>query len=154
MYYTENRLRQGTVRSLLVSSQEDGKILNALHFPMPEQGLGMWPFSTDSAAWRATKGEIGCAQDEVPPLADIRWGIAATTGALSWLHLDSNGFGTYIDTKAGLKWWIVLRRKGDEHRFESISEVGYFFDGEYREDEPNEEKWDLEAVLLPPRTRL
>ena len=67
----------------------------------------------DSAAWNGTKGTANCGDDKALPLGDIRWGIAATTGALHWWHLDSEGFGTYIDTRAGLKWWIVGRRKGD-----------------------------------------
>lgn len=121
---------------------------------MPEQGLGFFSFSTDSAAWRATKGVIGCSQDEPPPLKDIRWGLAATTGAISWLHLDSNGFSTYVDVRTGSKWWIVLRRKGESHDFESISDINAFFDGTYDVEEPNDDKWDLEAVILRPRTRL
>jgi hypothetical protein len=124
--YQSNRLVMGTVRSLLDSSQNNGKILNGLNFPMPEQGLGMLPFSTDSAAWKVTKGALGYLQGQVPPLGELRWGLAGTTGALSWLHLDSNGFGTYVDTKAGRKWWIVLRRKGDGHRVESCSEPDFF----------------------------
>jgi hypothetical protein len=152
--YDSNRLMMGTVRSLLRSSEENGKILNALHFPMPEKGMGMQPFSTDSAAWVCTKGAAGSRQSQAPPLADFRWGLAATTGALSWWHVDSDGFGTYVDTKAGLKWWIVARRKGKEHDFESFSEADTFFDGRYEVDEPNQDKWDLEAVVLHPGTRL
>ena len=33
-----SRLRLGTVRSLLRSSEENGKILNGLYFPMPNRG--------------------------------------------------------------------------------------------------------------------
>lgn len=121
---------------------------------MPEAGMGQFPFSTDSMAWKCTKGAAGFEQEKPPPLGDFRWGLAATTGALSWWHIDSNGFGTYVDTKAGLKWWIVARRKGHAHRFETISEMGTFCDKGYEVDEPNAEKWDLEAVILPPRTRL
>jgi len=116
--------------------------------------MGMLPFSTDSAAWMCTKGAAGCSQEQAPPLADFRWGLAATAGAISWWHVDSNGFGTYIDAKAGRKWIIVGRRKGHGHNFESFSEVDLFFSEGYELDEPNQEKWDLEAVILPPRTRL
>lgn len=144
----------GSVRSLLHSAKEDGKILNALHFPMPEKGMGSEPFCTDSAAWVCTKGAAGCTQSQAPPLADFRWGLAATAGALSWWHIDSEGFGTYVDTIAGLKWWIVARRKGKDHGFESFSEAKIFFNGEYEVDHPNEEIWDLEAVVLHPGTRL
>jgi hypothetical protein len=152
--YSSDRLKTGTLRSLLSSSQKNGNILNALFFPMPEEGMGLFPFSTDSTAWKCTKGAAGFEQEASPPLADFRWGLAATAGALSWWHVDSNGLGTYVDTKAGLKWWIVGRRKGHGHGFESISEVDTFCDEEYEFDEPNTEKWDVEAVILPPRTRL
>lgn len=116
--------------------------------------MGLFPFSTDSTAWKCTKGAAGFEQEKAPPLGDLRWGLAATAGALSWWHIDSDGFGTYVDTRAGLKWWIVARRKGHGHMFESFSEVDTFFKGKYEIDEPNQERWDLEAVVLPPRTRL
>lgn len=121
---------------------------------MPEEGLGKLPFSTDSAAWKVTKGAVGYLQGEMPPLADFRWGLAATAGALTWLHLDSHGFGTYVDTKAGSKWWIVLRRKGDRHRVISCSEPHVFFSGKYEVEEPDTEEWELEAVVLSAGTRL
>jgi hypothetical protein len=120
---------------------------------MPEQGLGSHPFSTDSAAWNGTKGAADCERDKAPPLASIRWGIAATTGALHWWHVDCDGFGTYVDTKAGLKWWIVARRKGAGHGFESFGELGTFLDG-FSHDTPHEDRWDVEAVILHPGTQL
>jgi hypothetical protein len=49
-----------------------GKILNALQFPMPEEGLGLFPFSSESAAWRGTKGWPDCNDLVLPPTADIR----------------------------------------------------------------------------------
>lgn len=154
--YPNNRLRQGSVSSFLVSSQGDGKILNGLNFPMPEEGLGRWPFSSDSVAWKATKGALGCSLEEAPPLGDFRWGLAATTGALSWTHIDSNGLGTYIDTKAGKKWWIVLKRNGEGYdgNFRTCSDAYGFFGGNYEVDDPDEDEWDFEALILSPGTRL
>jgi hypothetical protein len=146
-------LRKGTVRSLLGCSQTGGKILNTLHLPMPERGLGDFKFSTDSAAWTCTKGAANCSAEQVPPLADIRWGFAATAGALHWWRLASNGFGSYFDVKAGLQWCIV-GRPGHGHEFESFSDVSTFLAGRYSEKEPNVKHWVLEAVILPPCTRL
>jgi hypothetical protein len=120
---------------------------------MAEQGLGSHPFSTDAAAWNGTKGAANCEGKKPLPLSSIRWGIAATTGASHWWHVDSDGFGTYIDVKAGLKWWIVARRKGTGNGFESFGEVGTFM-GSFHTDEPNDDMWDLEAVILHPGTRL
>ena len=138
-----------------------GKILNALQFPMPEEGLGDNPFSTDSATWRGTKGWAACDEKALPPTADIRWGIAATTGALHWWHIDSDGFGTYIDVKTGLKWWIVAKPKkhiplrGSSHYdFSEFASIDLFTQSTYELEDPCTLVWDLEAVLLSPGTRL
>lgn len=149
-----SRHRRGTLRNLLHSSKTNGKVLNALHFPMPEQALGSFPFSTDSVAWNGTKGSLNCEIERAPPIGDIRWGIAATAGAIHWWHVDSDGFGTYVDTKAGLKWWIVGRRKGRlPSNFESFGEIRTFSE-EYELEQSNLNIWDLEAVILHPGTRL
>jgi len=152
--YFDARLRMGTVQSLLSSSaEENGKILNALNFPMPEKGMGDFPFSTDTVAWKRTKGNMNCPPDQGPPLEDLRWGLAANAGALSWWHIDSNGFATYVDTRAGDKVFVFARRKGGGRNFESRSEIDFFLNG-MEVDEPNVDRCDLEAVTLPPRTRL
>jgi hypothetical protein len=121
---------------------------------MPEEGFGRVPFSTDATAWRAAKGALGCSSEDSPPFQDIRWGLAALAGAISWIHIDSNGLGTYIDAKAGKKWWIVLKKKGEGRHFESCSEADGFFNGDYEVEVPNVDHWDFEAVVLGPGTRL
>jgi hypothetical protein len=63
--------------------------------------MGLFPFST---AWKCTKGVAGFEQGKAPPLADFQWGLADTAGTLSWWHLDLNGFGTYVNMKAEMKW--------------------------------------------------
>jgi hypothetical protein len=133
---------------LLTSS----KILNALNLPRPT-GRGIEPifFSTDSAAWDSTNGISSNYPNAHPPYNDIRWGLAATAGAISWWHIDSNGFATYLDCKCGKKFIIMGRRK--EESFESFSEIDIFLN-DFKLDEPNTDRWDLEAVVLPPRTRL
>ena len=137
-----------------------GKVLNALHFPMPEEGLGANPFSTDSVAWCGTKGWQDCNNLELPPTADIRWGLAATAGALHWWHIDSDGFGTYIDVKTGMKWWIVARPKQATLQslchddFAQFARTDIFMSSNYQMEKPCTSMWDLEAVLLTPGTRL
>src|SRR5271168_1959482 len=149
-----NRLKQGTLQQMLRCAEQNngdgGKILNALHFPMPEEGLAQHWFSTDSVAWRATKGRPGSADSDLPPPADIRWGLAATTGAVHWWHIDSDGFGTYLDVITGHKWWIVAKEKNKAPTFGSTT----LFLGEYELEEPNTDLWDIEAILLQPGMRL
>jgi hypothetical protein len=138
-----------------------GKVLNALQFPMPEEGLGVNPFSTDSAAWRGTKGWPDCNESTLPPTADIRWGLAATAGAIHWWHIDSDGFGTYIDVKAGMKWWIIAKPKrrisfqaSSQYDFSEFARIDLFTAPTYEMEEPCTSMWDLEAILLTPGTRL
>jgi len=158
------RVLQGTLQQLLDCSQMEGgkgKILNALQFPMPEQGLGENPFATDSVAWCGTKGWPDCGEAVLPPTSDIRWGLAATTGAVHWWHIDSDGFGTYIDVKAGMKWWIVAKPKAhislrgsSQHDFSEFGSIDLFTRPDYKMEDPNTSMWDLEAVVLTPGTRL
>jgi hypothetical protein len=120
---------------------------------MPEQ-LGSIPFSTDVAAWNGIKGTHNCPADQRLPIGDIRWALAATAGALSWWHIDSNGFATYLDAKAGKKLIMVGRRKScGANNLESFSEVDIFLK-KFEVDLPNADRWDLEAVILAPGTRL
>jgi hypothetical protein len=120
---------------------------------MPERAMGAFPLSTDSAAWNITKGTSGCRSEQQPPIGDIRWGLASTAGAISWFHIDSNGYATYLDARGGKKYVIIGRRKLDQGSLESFSEVDIFLNN-FEMDEPNEGRWDLEAVVLPPGTRL
>jgi hypothetical protein len=149
---------------LLECSQKEngrgGKILNALQFPMPEEGLGANPFSTDSVAWCGTKGWRDCNDLELPPTADIRWGLAATAGALHWWHIDSDGFGTYIDVKTGMKWWIVARPKQAtlqrlcHEDYAQFARTDLFSTSDFQLEDPCTSVWDVEAVLLTPGSRL
>jgi hypothetical protein len=97
----------------------------------------------------------------LPPTADIRWGIAATTGAVHWWHIDSDGFGTYIDVQTGMKWWIVAKPKerisfqgSYQYDFSEFGSINLFTQSGYELEKPNTFMWDLEAVALTPGTRL
>jgi hypothetical protein len=126
---------------------------------MPEEGLGRHRFSSDSTAWRATKGRGGSTDGDFPPLADIRWGLAATKGAIHWWHIDSDGFATFIDVITGYKWWIVARERdsyvasGQKDATPRFGNVNLFLDS-YQLEEPNDDLWNIEAILLEPGTRL
>ena len=71
-------------------------------------------------------------------------------------NIDSNGFAIYLDPKSGAMFVIVGRRKfdgvGGSH-LENFSEVDIFLN-KFEAELPNADRWDLEAVILTPRTRL
>jgi hypothetical protein len=77
------------------------------------------------------------------------WGLAATAGAMSYFHIDANGLATWIDVKTGSKYWILAKPKKPLN-FAAIS----LFTDRYDQEAVNQDKWDLEAVLLLPGSRL
>ena len=125
---------------LEASTTDSGKILNALEFPMGTAPVSPTPkFSTDLVAWEIT------SRGTPPPIGDIRWGLAATPGARTWFHMDSNGFNTFIDIKCGFKAWMCINDQ-DGH----FTSIDAFKDFEL--DDASD--YQIEVILLTPGTRL
>ncbi|KAJ3500229.1 hypothetical protein NLJ89_g9887 [Agrocybe chaxingu] len=146
------RLRDGTVAQLLEASfLPSGKILNALEFPLSESPSGSMfqPFSTDMAAWRATKGLVGAWSESQIPVSDIRWALAALQWAMSFWHIDSDGFCTFVDVLCGQKWWMIGVPP------EGIAELRtMFLRPGFDPQKINEKIWKIEGILLPRGSRL
>lgn len=136
-----SQIRTATSEQLLEASASDaGKILNALEFPMGTAPVSPTPkFSTDLVAWEITGRGIP------PPIGAIRWGLAATGGAQTWFHMDSNGFNTFIDVKCGYKAWLSIYDKYGHFQL-----IDAFKD--FVLDEPG--NFQIEVILLTPGTRL
>ena len=145
------RLKTGSLKDLHWHAQcPGGRILNCLELPNstgcsePHHAI-----STDTVAWSHTIGKPLCKKHLQKPVTDIRWGLAATAGAISYWHLDTNGFATYIDVKVGQKWWVVAEPKEGGPSFGSKD-----FYSQFDCEKVNEELWDVYAVLLKPGQRL
>ena len=129
-----------TDQLLEASISEAGKILNALEFPMGTAPVSPTPiFLTDLVAWEMVSRVIP------PPIGDIQWGLAATAGARTWFHMDSNGFNTFIDVKCGYKAWMCIHDKsGDFELINAFKDFDLDDAGDYQ----------IEVILLTPGTRL
>jgi len=155
------RCVQGTLQQILectkVYPPNKAKILNALSFPMGEADLKPDKCFSELRAWAATKELPYCKTTHSLPGDDLRWGLAATAGALHWTHIDAEGFGTFIDVLVGRKLWLLARPKATTGKgvfdFKEFTDIHLFLDG-YNLEGPNSEKWDLEAVVLSPGSRL
>jgi hypothetical protein len=111
--------------------------------------------SSDLVAFRA----MAChGAPEEYPTATFRWGLAATEGAFSSFHIDSDGVGTYVSciNQNGAKWWVIVGPKDKSRmsssfvRFKETYEFYVAFGAD-----PNElGDVQVEAVLLKPGTRL
>ncbi len=152
----------GTLRQLLEASHsESSVILNALSFPLPLSGLSPSAMSSEIEAWRLTERMKFCPVEVRFLVCEMRWGLASICGARSWLHLDSDGLGTYIDVQCGGRWWITLNSTKD-----TFGSIEYFLNGfdtngidQGRWDSNSMEldenrDWTAEAVFLSKGTRL
>jgi hypothetical protein len=110
--------------------------------------------SSDLVAFR---GMACLGATEEYPKSHMRWGIAATGGAFSNFHLDSNGLGTYIScvNRNGSNWWVIVspKDKSDASAFASVEKVYPFLNGDGA-DTVVPGDLQVEAVLLRPGTRL
>ncbi|KAH6901004.1 hypothetical protein BKA70DRAFT_1437233 [Coprinopsis sp. MPI-PUGE-AT-0042] len=108
------RSRRTTLQDMLRFSLlplRDRPIVNALTFPLPP-GLRPeqeFPFSSEHIAWLRTLGNHFCFSPY--PTSSTRWSLVAFNGALHYFHIDSDGFGTWVEVKTGLKLWVVARPK-------------------------------------------
>ncbi|KAF8174866.1 hypothetical protein BJ912DRAFT_1064510 [Pholiota molesta] len=146
-------VRTGRVADILDASRSpDSKILNALEFPDPFAGIERSTFSSDSHALASVYRQEGWVKTAIPT-EHVRWGLAATTGAFHCWHIDSDGFGTFIDPVAGSKWWIVARPRGNlEHDW--FQETKWLKNDAFDLDKDGKGLFDVEAILLQPGSRL
>jgi hypothetical protein len=125
-----DRRLQGQTADLLDSfNSPDGKILNALDFSRVRHGAINPPNSiaSESAAFRQMIRRVDTLNY---PARDMRWGVAATEGAFSSFHIDSDGLGTYISciNRNSSKWWVVIspKYKSNISEFASVEKACAF----------------------------
>ncbi|KAK2459345.1 hypothetical protein APHAL10511_008638 [Amanita phalloides] len=145
------RVKTGTLRSMFLHAKHpQGRILNGLEFPYPsgckEPDLQL---SSDTVAWVHTMQRPLCKRESEKPMNDIRWGLAATAGAITNWHIDSNGFGTYVDVQTGKKWWVIAREKKRGLAFANRRMYAHF-----DPQDVNLNLWEVHAVMLSPGDRL
>ena len=134
----------------LLKYQKNGlKVLNALNFLMPSAFHPPTAMASDLAAFHTMVDLPLCGHTIPFPVMDCRWGLATTDGAFHYWHIDCDGFGTYIDTQAGSKWWVLASPEGP-FDFSDTS----FLTEKFQLDSNNGEVCRLEAVLLTPGSRL
>lgn len=151
LHDSSSRHVRGTVKDILHSHNagNTGTILNGLDFPMP--WLGQYPtsFATDVVAFNSTVDMPLCNRNVMYPSTSTKWGLAATTGAHHLWHIDCDGFGSVINNKTGFKWWIV----GQPMPGHDFSKPSEYLD-DYDINAVNDNKWQLEGMLLVPGSRL
>jgi hypothetical protein len=147
----QDRVCQGTLRQLYdasTASPEYQKSLSAIGLPMPNAGVQKAGYATDVRAHYRTKHEFGTMQN-LPTYAML-FGLAATSGAHHWWHIDSRGDGTMVSVAEGQKFWALAEPKDPSYTWST--EVWSKDEVDVRRLDPD--KWHIEVVVLNPGDRL
>ena len=131
---------------LEASRSEGSKILNGLNFKNPFAGIQRSPFSSDAHALGVVYNQEGWVK-KAPSIEHLRWNLAATKDAYHDWHIDSDGYGTFVNVMAGSKWWIVARPK-NSLGIDTFNSTSCFID------DASEDKIEAEAILLLPGSQL
>ncbi len=139
----------GKAKDLLDHVTLGGKILNGLDFPMWKDP--QWhrsPYATDMVAWDFLLGKpYGGDADTAYPTGHVRWGLAGTAHAVTVLHVDSDGFATYVQVMNRKKLWALYHQSPDR----PLSNINTFLHSDFQLDRiPSKAKSGLEAVVLRP----
>ncbi|KAH9480970.1 hypothetical protein JR316_0007577 [Psilocybe cubensis] len=127
-----------------------GKILNALNIPLPHAGAHSFDLSTEAAALRATSGSWKYSTPV--PFGDMSWGLVATEGAFSDIHIDANGFCSFIQPLHGLKLWIIMYPRRLDVDLSSDRRV--FLGDKLDYGETHHQDWIYEAIVLDNQSEL
>lgn len=140
----------GLVSDLLDNAHDpNGKILNGLDFPMwddsPKQRSA---YATDVVAWDYLRGKPYCGNYTTSyPTGHMRWGLAGTANTVTFLHIDSDGFSTFVRILCGKKIWGIYCPSPDL----PLSSINVFLDDEFLLDEIHDKgTYGLEAIVLRP----
>lgn len=143
-------IRMSSLRDLLRSNEawlknKSGKALNALDNPRWSMEGADIPLSLRTCL-RAYFHTYRTESNKVPfPIPKMMWSLAATAGSFHYWHIDTSGMATFIYIVAGVKIWFVAKPRGTNTL---SSSSGHFVN--IKVDEPNGDKWVIEAVVLRP----
>ncbi|KAJ3507190.1 hypothetical protein NLJ89_g6444 [Agrocybe chaxingu] len=147
-----SRLRSATIDDILLHANSDGKSLNALDIPMEDSVRPPSSLSSDVWAWKHTVGLKLCKRTDRFPSAAMRWALVSTSGAHSPWHVDCDGLCTMVRVQSGCKWWVIARPKEELH-LEAFCDVDTYLNS-FDIESANNDRWDLEAILLTPGSTL
>jgi hypothetical protein len=137
----------GTLQLLHQHAQmQDGRVLNALDFPLASGPSPSLYIASDLRAWDSTMDSPLATRSIEYPINHMRWGLAATKGAQHTWHIDSMGVGTCIQVKTGAKWWVVGRPKDGREDIINIDDESV----DVEISASNDNIWNVEGMLLKP----
>ena len=137
----------GSVAELLDAVKSGNRILNGLEFPMQDAPLNHTAYTSDLAAWRATSGVHTCPRYSEYPKGSMRWGLAGSANALTFMHIDSDGYNSFVKVLCGKKLWAFYRDEPPNR----LSSIDVFTNPNFSLDEVlPQSSYGIEAIILNP----
>ena len=109
-------------------SNEEYPPLNAISLPGHKRNLYLPCQYGSLASHEVAQSRVHDDYDDVfdvPKLKkNMEWSLIGTRGAISPIHVDSDGLGTVVVVLEGSKYWIVMTKFGEEDiisSFDSLS---------------------------------
>ena len=143
----------GVTQDLLDNAEDTdtSKILNGLDFPLWDGIRDRSVYATDMAAWDVTRGLHIFDPSTLYPAGDVRWGLAGLKNAMTFVHIDPEGFHTENTIGVGGKAWGILRERPDF----KASSTNFYLDDGFRLNEVKDcTKYDYEIIALRPGDRM
>ncbi len=105
-------------------------------------------FAVDVSAWDYMRGKPNCGNAVMSyPTEHMRWGLAGTANTMTFMHVDSDGFNSFVKVVYGKKvWMLYCERPKLPH-----SSTNIFLDQRFSLDKINPNAaFDLKAIVLRP----
>ena len=84
-----------------------------------------------------------------PHLDELIWGTAATSSAMSFMHIDNEGFATSVMLTSSCKYWVVYQQLRTLPPGDSRGDMGKITGpGQGWEEHSTKGRFEAEAVLL------
>jgi hypothetical protein len=111
------------------------------------------PFGSEYVAWRETKSDVYCKQDDSSLLNLLRWNDISMANSLQWWTPLPHGFGAVMDVRSGSQWIIIATATEpcDDDMFEYPT---YYLPSFRRSQAENNLALEVEAILLTQGMRM
>jgi len=155
-YEPDYRHHQGTLRELHnlteILSKDECPPLNAISLPAYRRNLYIPPQIGSVASHEVAQSRLPSEYEVAFGIPDLKpqmeWSLIGSSGAVSPLHMDSEGLGTTIVVLGGSKYWILVTRFGEEEMVCSVDSLGPTWNPYFVNDGDNADRFRFEGVHL------
>ena len=154
--HPEHRNHKGTLRELhnltKTLSNDECPPLNAISLPAYRRNLYVPPQFGSLASHEVAQSRLPQQYEALFDVPDLKpqmeWSLIGSRGAVSPLHVDSEGLCTAIVVLEGSKYWIAATRFGEDESICSVDSLGPAWNPFFINDGDKADRYHFEGVHL------